>query len=95
MLAVRELWLKLSNLTLEVFLTKHPLQHWNTGQILKVNAGSHLKIEKKKMKMDCTSLSDRDGELFRYPYCFLRLKYGNILENCSEMVGSFVIRIKL
>jgi len=38
------------NVTLEVFLTKHPLQHWNTGQILKVNAGSHLKIEKKKKK---------------------------------------------
>ena len=50
---------------------------------------------KKKMKMDCTSLSDRDGELFRYTYCFLRLKYGNILENCSEMEGSFVICIKL
>ena len=45
--------------------------------------------------MDCSSLSDRDGELFRYTYCFLRLKYGNILENCSEMEGSFVIGIKL
>ena len=45
--------------------------------------------------MDCTSLSDSDGELFRYTYCFLRLKYGNILENCSEMEGSFVIGIKL
>ena len=38
--------------------------------------------------MDCTSLSDKDGELFRYTYCFLRLKYGNILENCSEMERS-------
>ena len=47
------------------------------------------------MKMDCTSLSDRDGELFRYTYCFLRLKYGNILENCSEIERSFVICIKL
>ena len=28
---------------------------------------------KKKMKMDCTSSSDRDEELFRYTYRFLRL----------------------
>ena len=45
--------------------------------------------------MDCTSLSDRDGEPFRYTYCFLRLKYGNILENCSEIERSFVICSKL